>query len=147
MKKLVALVAAASACLALAAWALAAGTATVWTAPLGSAQEVPKQVVKDAAAHGTFKGTLSGRKLKWTLTYAKLTGPATAAHIHMAAKGKSGNVVVPLCGGKPACKSGISGTATLPASLISAFKKHLLYVNVHTAKNPNGEIRGQLVAG
>jgi hypothetical protein len=30
---------------------------------------------------------------------------------------------------------------------LSAFKKHLLYVNVHTAKNPNGEIRGQLARG
>jgi hypothetical protein len=25
-------------------------------------------------------------------------------------------------------------------------KKHLTYVNVHTAKNPNGEIRGQVSA-
>jgi hypothetical protein len=38
----------------------------------------------------------------------------------------------------------VSGTATLSAALIKAFGKHLLYVNVHTAKNPNGEIRGQL---
>jgi CHRD domain-containing protein len=30
---------------------------------------------------------------------------------------------------------------------MSAFKKHLLYVNVHTTKNPDGEIRGQLALG
>jgi hypothetical protein len=104
-------------------------------------------VVKDTKAHGLFKATLSGSTLKWKLTYAGLTGPATAAHIHMAAKGKSGNVVVPLCGGTPACKSGLRGTATLTAAEKTAFKKHLLYVNVHTAKNPNGEIRGQLSTG
>ena len=83
-------------------------------------------------------------KLKWKLTFAKLTGPATAAHIHMAAKGKAGDVVVPLCG---PCTSGATGTATVTASEITAFKKHLFYVNVHTAKNPNGEIRGQLAVG
>ena len=63
----------------------------------------------------------------------------------MGAKGKSGNVVVPLC--PPGCKSGVSGTATLTPALMTAFKNHLLYVNVHTAKNPNGEIRGQLSRG
>ena len=145
MRKLVSLFIAGSVCaLAFTALSLGAARTTVWTAALSSGQEVPKQVVKDTAAHGLFKATLSGRTLKWKLTFAKLTGPATAAHIHMAAKGKSGNVVVPLC--QP-CKSGMTGTATVSSALISAFKKHLLYVNVHTAKNPNGEIRGQLASG
>jgi hypothetical protein len=130
--------------LALAALSLAATSSTVWTAALSSGQEVPKQVVRDTAAHGLFKGTLSGSKLKWKLTFAKLTGSATAAHIHMAAKGISGNVVVPLCA---PCKSGQTGTATINRALLKAFKKHLLYVNVHTAKNLNGEIRGQLASG
>lgn len=143
MRKLVALIAVVAVA-ASAAAALAATHATVWTAILSSGQEVPKQVVKNTAAHGQFKGTLSGSKLTWKLTFSKLTGPATAAHIHMAAMGKSGNVVVPLCG---PCKSPVSGTARLTKGLMTAFKKHLLYVNVHTAKNPNGEIRGQLAAG
>jgi len=102
--------------------------------------------VKDTAAHGLFKGTLSGSKLSWKLTFAKLTGPAIAAHIHMAAKGASGNVVVPLCAGS-SCKSGMTGTATITPALMAAFKKQHLYVNVHTMKNQNGEIRGQLAAG
>jgi len=145
MKKLVTVIAAGAVCtLVLAALSLAAPQKTVWTAALTSGQEVPKQVVKTPAAHGLFKATLSGTTLKWKLTFAKLTGPATAAHIHMAAKGKAGNVVVPLC--QP-CSSGMTGTATVTPALMTAFKKHLLYVNVHTAKNPNGEIRGQLAAG
>ena len=148
MRKLVTLLAAGAVCvLALATLSLAAARSTVWTAALSSGQEVPKQVVKDAAAHGLFKATLSGTKLKWKLTYSKLTGPAAAAHIHKAAKGKSGNIVVPLCGPTPKCRSGVTGTATLTPAELSAFKKHLLYVNVHTAKNPNGEIRGQLARG
>lgn len=120
---------------------------TSWTATLTAAQEVPKQVVKMAAAHGSFTATLSGNTLKWKLTYADLTGPALQAHIHMGAKGKSGNVIVPLCGAAPACKNGLTGTAKITSQLKSWFAKHLLYVNVHTKKNPAGEIRGQLVAG
>ena len=149
MRKLCVLFGAGAACaLALAAFSAASTAKTVkWTAALSSGQEVPKQVVKMAAAHGLFKGTLSGTTLKWKLTYADLTGPATAAHIHMGAKGKAGNVLIPLCGATPACKSGLTGTAKLTSAELTAFKKHLLYVNVHTAKNPNGEIRGQLARG
>ncbi len=145
VRKLVAVLAAgAVAALALAALSGAATRATVWTAALTSGQEVPKQVVKTPVAHGLFKGTLSGSTLTWTLTFAKLSGPATAAHIHMAPMGKAGNVVVPLC---TPCKSPVKGTAKISAALMAAFKKHGLYVNVHTAKNPAGEIRGQLAAG
>jgi hypothetical protein len=122
----------------------AAGRATVWTAALSSGQEVPPQAVKTPAAHGLFKGTLKGTTLTWKLTFAKLSGPAMAAHIHLAARGKSGAVVVPLCG---PCTSGVTGSATITPAELAAFKKHQLYVNVHTAKNPNGEIRGQLASG
>jgi hypothetical protein len=145
MRKLLTVLAAGAVCaLMLAALSFAATRQTVWTAALSSGQEVPKQVVKDADAHGEFKATLTGKTLTWKLTFAKLTGPATMAHIHMAAKGKSGNVVVPLCA---PCTSGMTGTATITPALQSAFDKHLLYVNVHTTKNPNGEIRGQLALG
>ncbi len=148
MKKLISLLAAVAVCaLALSALSGAAIKTTTWTAGLSSGQEIPKQVVKNANAHGLFKATLSGTTLKWKLTYAKLTGKATAAHIHMAAKGKAGDVLVPLCGAAPACKSGLSGSITATAALRTAFKKHLLYVNVHTDKNPAGEIRGQLSVG
>jgi hypothetical protein len=115
-----------------------------FSATLTAGQEIPKQVVKNQAGHGTFTGTLVGTKLRWKLTFAKLTGPAVAAHIHLGAMGKSGNVLVPLCAAD--CKSGLTGTATISASLLKKIQKHLTYVNVHTAKNPNGEIRGQLVA-
>jgi uncharacterized cupredoxin-like copper-binding protein len=120
----------------------------VWKATLNATQEIPKQVVKDATATGTFSGTLTGTKLKFTLTFSKLTGAATAAHIHLGATGKSGDVLVPLCGGSPLCKSPVARTVTvtktMAAMLVKDYPKHLLYVNVHTAKNPNGEIRGQL---
>ena len=52
---------------------------------------------------GSFTGTLKGNKLTWKLTFSGLSGAATAAHIHLGAMGKAGNVVVALCG---PCKSG-----------------------------------------
>jgi len=113
------------------------------SATLNAGQEIPKQVVKNQSAHGAFSATLSGTHLVWTLTFSKLSGSATAAHIHLGGMGKAGNVVVPLC---TPCKSPAKGTATISASLLKTIKKHGTYVNVHTAKNPNGEIRGQLVA-
>jgi hypothetical protein len=112
-------------------------------ATLTAAQEVPKQVVADANAKGLFTGTLVGTKLKWKLTFSGLTGPATASHIHLGAMGKSGNVAVPLCA---PCKSGMTGTATVSKAVWTQIAKHLTYVNVHTGKNPAGEIRGQLSA-
>ena len=113
---------------------------------LNAGQEVPKQVVKNQSGHGTFTGTLVGTKLTWKLTWAKLTGPAAAAHIHIGGMGKAGNVAVPLCTPCGAATGSKTGTATISASLLKTIQKHGTYVNVHTAKNPNGEIRGQLVA-
>lgn len=141
MKKAALLAGALLAALVVTAVAASAPKDTMWAAKLTAAQEIPKQTVKDAKAKGAFTATLTGKKLKWRLTFSRLTGPATAAHIHLGAMGKSGNVVVPLCG---PCKSGQTGTATLTSSVLKSARKHLLYVNVHTAKNPAGEIRGQL---
>jgi Cu/Zn superoxide dismutase len=143
--KLIAAVAAlAIACVALASAAGAAPTMGVaYTATLNAKAEVPAQVVKNAKGVGSFTSTLTGSKLTWKLTFSKLTGPAIAAHIHMGKVGKSGNVVVPLCAGAT-CKSGVHGTAKLTAAVIKALKNGSAYVNVHTSKNPNGEIRGQI---
>ena len=92
---------------------------------------------------GTFAATITGTKLTWKLTFKGLTGPASAAHIHVGAKGKSGNVLIALCG---PCKSGQSGTTRITAMQRRDVEKGLTYVNVHTAKYPNGEIRGQIAA-
>jgi len=128
---------------ALAGVAGAASMSTTVSAKLTAKAEIPVQVVKNTKGTGSFTGTLNGRKLVWKLTFGKLTGPALAAHIHMAKAGKAGNVVVPLCAGTK-CKSGVHGTATLTAAVLKAVKNGGAYVNVHTAKNPNGEIRGQI---
>jgi hypothetical protein len=74
---------------------------------------------------------------------AHVRASAIAAHIHLGKTGKAGNVVVPLCANAK-CKSGVHGSATLTAAVLKALTTDGTYVNVHTAKNPNGEIRGQV---
>jgi hypothetical protein len=133
-------------CAAIAAFAALAGASTSLTdrfsASLNRGQEVmPKPKGVSILASGRFTATLSGSKLSWKLTFNHLTGAATAAHIHIAARGKAGPVAVPLCG---PCKSGVSKTSVVSSAVVSAMKKGDAYVNVHTAKNPAGEIRGQI---
>ncbi len=132
-------------CAAVGAYAALAGATSTrndrFSASLDRRSEVPAPKGVSVRAGGKFTATLSGSKLSWTLTFKNLTGKATAAHIHMARRGKAGPVLVPLCG---PCKSGVSGKAVVPTSVVNALKKGDAYVNIHTVKNPAGEIRGQI---
>jgi hypothetical protein len=117
-------------------------------AALVPGQERPRPTGALRKAHGLFTGTLtkspSGTtSLQWKLTFSGLTGKALAAHIHTGVRGKAGPVVVPLCG---PCVSGRNGKAKLSASVVKAFESGRAYVNVHTARNQAGEIRGQVPA-
>jgi Cu/Zn superoxide dismutase len=113
---------------------------------LNSRQEVPKP--KGAAkATGRFTATAvksgSSAVLTWRLTFSKLTGRAVAAHIHLGRRGVAGGVALSLCG---PCRSGASGRATVTGATLAAVEAGRAYVNVHTPRNPAGEIRGQIPA-
>ena len=106
---------------------------------LAGDQEVPPVTT---SASGT--GTISVAADKAVSGSIMIKGVnATAAHIHEAAKGKNGPVIIPLT------KSGDS-TFTVPAGAkltdaqMQSLQSGSLYVNVHSAANPNGEIRAQL---
>jgi hypothetical protein len=129
-----------------AATALAKGPETFKVAAkLTLKAEVPKAVGAPATAGGTFTATVKEngnvRTVTWKLTYAHLSGAGFAAHIHNGAVGKSGPVIVSLCG---PCHSGQTGTAHVTDAIAKAIEHGGTYVNVHTKKNPNGEIRGQV---
>jgi hypothetical protein len=114
---------------------------------LTASQERPRPKGKLAKAKGTFTATVSrsgsSGVITWKLTFSKLSGKATAAHIHAGARGKAGPVIVPLC---TACRSGAHGRTTVNESVLNALESGRTYVNVHTKKNPAGEIRGQIAA-
>ena len=82
------------------------------------------------------------KKLSWKLTYTGLSGPATAAHFHgPAAAGENAKVSVAIPG---ATSTPAEGSATLTDAQAADLEAGKLYVNVHTAANPGGEIRGQV---
>jgi CHRD domain len=66
----------------------------------------------------------------------------TAAHIHQAAAGKNGPVIVPFT--KEGNKFGPAAGAKLTPDQMKAYKAGDLYVNIHSAANPGGEVRAQL---
>jgi hypothetical protein len=82
------------------------------------------------------------KKLTWKLTYSGLSGPASAAHFHGPAEsGKNAGVAVAI---PNATSSPAEGSATLTDAQAADLMAGKYYVNVHTAANPNGEIRGQV---
>ena len=128
----------------------------VWTAPsqsapmsfkvaLTGAQQVPPV---QTAATGTAELTYDPATmvLTWNVTYSGLSGPPTMGHFHGPAK--SGNNAPPVIWLAPkgtAIEGPIKGQATLTPQQVEQFLAGDWYVNVHTAANPGGEIRGQVI--
>jgi len=126
----------------------AAGTA--YKATMDGKSEVPP-----TTSSGTGTATVtydpSTKMVTWEGSFSGLSGPATAAHIHGPAEaGKNAGVIVPLSQAGTPFTSPFKGSATLAddkaAALAAALSSGQAYVNVHTAANPGGEVRGQLKA-
>jgi hypothetical protein len=84
----------------------------------------------------------ASKKLSWKVTYSGLSGPATAAHFHgPAAAGANAGVKVPI---PNATSSPVEGSVTLTDEQAADLVAGKYYVNIHTAANPGGEIRGQV---
>ena len=111
-------------------------------ATLSAAAEVPSNA---SPGTGTLEATYdkASSVLMWRVTYSGLTGPATMAHFHgPAMPGANAGVVVPF----PSAASPAEGSATLTPAQVTDLMAGKWYVNIHTAQNPGGEIRGQVLA-
>ena len=105
---------------------------------LSGTEEVPPLSVSGSGS-GSFRvaedGTITG-----SVTTKDVAG--TMAHIHRGAKGTNGPVIVPL--DKNGDTYSVPAGRKLTAAQMQDLKAGNLYVNVHTAKNKGGEVRGQI---
>jgi hypothetical protein len=147
MRRTPAVVVALAALLGGAGAALSSSTEFELGAQLDGKQQVPKPPHPRRAATGSLTGDLDhqAREVTWKLVYAKLSGPATSAHLHRGKRGARGKIVLTLCAPtRRRCRSGITGRTVLPRATITALEAGTVYVDVHTRRNPRGEIRGQV---
>lgn len=110
---------------------------------LNGANEVPS-VSTNATGLGLFNLSFNEKKMYIWIVASGLSGPITGAHLHQAAAGANGPVAVDLT-------SNVNGNTiidtidvTLFSGLLNDLKQGNVYINIHTAANPNGEIRAQL---
>jgi hypothetical protein len=112
----------------------------LFTATLNGAQEVPP-VTTDAQGTGWAILRNDGNSIYYRETFARLSAPFSAGHIHVAAAGSNGSVIKPFT----FVGNSAEGVYTnVPDSLIVEFIKGNTYLNVHTTAHSSGEIRGQL---
>ncbi len=129
-------------------------------AKLSGAEEVPA-VVTDASGKATFEVRSHMTAIEFKLKVKNGTDILAVAgsHIHCAPAGENGPVVVFLAGVVP---GGLDGNLTIKATvtdanivntacgatigeLVESMRTGNTYVNVHSAANPGGEIRGQIM--
>lgn len=112
-------------------------------ATLTGAAEVPGPGDADGTGSVEIRLNQGQKQVCFELTVSNI-GTATAAHIHEAAAGKAGPVVVTLTA--PANGSSKDCVSNVSEDLIKRIRQNPenFYVNVHNAEFPNGAIRGQL---
>jgi len=126
-------------------------------AKLTGKEEVPAVMTK-GGGEAIFKLSKDGKELTYEVKVKGLEN-ITASHIHAGKKGEEGAPVVGLFGGpkKEGKFSGVLAKGTIMdkdlvgslagktvSDLVAMIKDGGAYVNVHTAKVPSGEIRGQI---
>lgn len=106
---------------------------------------VPKPIHTKKKAFGVFSGSYvvekKDMKLTWKLAFTKLSGKVTGATLRKGKPGLIGSTITVLC--KP-CKSGKGATTLLRKSVAKSLVSGQAYVQLYTAKNPAGELRGQI---
>ncbi len=113
-----------------------------FTATLTGASEVPGPGDPDGMGTATIRVNSGRGQVCYTISVSAIA-PATMAHIHEAAAGVSGPVVVGLMAPTSGTSQGcVSITRELAKEIIKNPSDY--YVNVHNAEFTPGAVRGQL---
>lgn len=132
----------AGSCAGLLILALAAGPASAemmkFKAAMDGKSEVPP-TNSMATGEADIEVDSATRQMKWVIGFKDLTGPPTAAHFHGPADpGASAPPEVDISGNLN------TGSAQLTEAQMADLQAGKLYLNIHTEKFPDGEIRGQV---
>ena len=123
-----------------AGWSAPMGNTVELEATISAANEVPPN---SSTGLGKLEASFNKdtRALSYTVSYSGLSGPVKAAHFHgPAVAGSNAGVVLPFAG---SLESPITGTTNLSPEQAADLLAGKWYVNLHTAANPGGEMRGQ----
>ena len=120
-----------------------------FTATLTGKAGVP---ATDSAATGTAEVTLDteAKTVSWTYSHTGLSGAMTASHIHgpASATESAGPVIDTMPETMPEAVDGMQemeGSAPITDEQAAELMDGMYYLNIHSEKYPDGEIRGQLV--
>jgi hypothetical protein len=116
---------------------------TTLSATLSGGEETPP-VTTSATGTATFTFNEDRTQLAYDVRVSGLSGSATGMHIHRGARGVAGDIVYTLT--NPDANGVATGSVAVNAPDVDPLLQGAFYLNVHTAANPNGEIRGQVVA-
>ncbi|MGL3111369.1 CHRD domain-containing protein [Bradyrhizobium sp. BR 1432] len=120
---------------------MANAEAVTLQAELKGSNEVPPNSSSGSGKAEASYDTVT-KVLTYTVTYAGLTGPAMGAHFHGPGEaGKNAGIVLPF----KTVQSPIQGSATLTDAQAADLLTGKWYANIHTAANPGGELRGQMM--
>lgn len=122
------------------------GTST-FIVPLSGEQEVPMVDVDGATGEGNLIIDPASGQISGSIAVSGLSGQAQMAHIHQAFAGTNGGILITLVGSDEGATWTVPEGADgmLSAEGLTALGNGELYLNVHTAANMGGEIRGQII--
>src|SRR5713101_4933701 len=118
----------------------------IYTATLNGANERPNPVTTTATGAATF--TVLGNLVSWKVDITSAIDSVIIGHIHDGTADVAGGVIVnlsPTPTGVGFTGTVAIGSATVVDSVLTLMRAGNTYVNIHTKKNPGGEIRGQLI--